>query len=370
LNPNNILIEEPTLPEGTRGRGVPVEAKEPCLQGKHAGMVSFSPYPGDPRPRRAAEALLGEGMTVDMICIREPGQPKREVRDGLSILRIGMERRRGGRLSYAYQYSAFLLVSALLFARRSLQRRYDLIYVHNMPDVLVLSSAVPKMLGAKVILDLHDPMPELMMTIFNLERSSLGVRVLAKLEKWSMAFADRVLTVNRACERIFGERSCPPEKIGVVMNAPDEKIFPFRSSGISGAARRTEGKPFVMMYHGSIVERNGLQLAVDALARIVKTIPSAELRIFGRSTPFLESVMADAQAKGLAEQVRYLGPRRLEELVAEIEGCDVGVIPNQENAFTDINTPTRIFEYLSLGKPVIAPRTRGILDYFEQDSLM
>jgi glycosyltransferase involved in cell wall biosynthesis len=185
-----------------------------------------------------------------------------------------------------------------------------------------------------------------------------------------MAFADRVLTVNRACERIFGERSCPPEKIGVVMNAPDEKIFPFRSSGISGAARRTEGKPFVMMYHGSIVERNGLQLAVDALARIVKTVPSAELRIFGRSTPFLESVMADAQAKGLAEQVRYLGPRRLEELVAEIEGCDVGVIPNQENAFTDINTPTRIFEYLSLGKPVIAPRTRGILDYFEQDSLM
>jgi glycosyltransferase involved in cell wall biosynthesis len=45
------------------------------------------------------------------------------------------------------------------------------------------------------------------------------------------------------------------------------------------------------------------------------------------------------------------------------------VIPNHRNPFTDINTPTRIFEYLALGKPVIAPRTNGIRDYFEQDSL-
>ena len=60
---------------------------------------------------------------------------------------------------------------------------------------------------------------------------------------------------------------------------------------------------------------------------------------------------------------------RLEDLVGEIEKCDVGIVPNQRNAFTHINTPTRIFEYLSLGKPVIAPRTPGIQDYFERDSL-
>jgi glycosyltransferase involved in cell wall biosynthesis len=60
----------------------------------------------------------------------------------------------------------------------------------------------------------------------------------------------------------------------------------------------------------------------------------------------------------------------LEELVAEIETCDVGVIPNQRNPFTDINTPTRIFEYLALGKPVIAPRTPGIQDYFNPEALL
>jgi glycosyltransferase involved in cell wall biosynthesis len=60
----------------------------------------------------------------------------------------------------------------------------------------------------------------------------------------------------------------------------------------------------------------------------------------------------------------------LEELVTEIENCDVGIIPNPRNAFTEINTPTRIFEYLALGKPVIAPRTPGIQDYFNRDALL
>ena len=49
---------------------------------------------------------------------------------------------------------------------------------------------------------------------------------------------------------------------------------------------------------------------------------------------------------------------------------DVGVIPNKRSIFTDINTPTRIFEYLALGKPVVAPRAPGIQDYFSEESLV
>jgi glycosyltransferase involved in cell wall biosynthesis len=80
--------------------------------------------------------------------------------------------------------------------------------------------------------------------------------------------------------------------------------------------------------------------------------------------------MQKARTMGLENSVRYLGPKRLEELVREIEACDLGVIPNQRNPFTDINTPTRIFEYLALGKPVVAPRTPGIQDYFDPQALL
>ena len=333
-------------------------------------MVTFSPYPSDPRPRRAVDALIGEGATVDLICLGSEDAPRREVRNGVRVLRVPLKHERRGKFQYAYRYSAFILYSFMIFALRSLAARYDLVYVHNMPDILVLSSSVPKALGAKVVLDMHDPMPELMMTIFQTSPESKSVRILERVEKWSMARADLVVTVNIACKRIFSARSCPAEKVAVVMNSPDGRIFPFRKPESDTVSNRDGNKPFVIMYHGSLVERNGLDIAIEAVAKVRKAVPTAELRVFGANTPFLERVMEASQNKGLRETVRYLGPRRLEDVVKEIGNCDIGVIPNHRNAFTEINTPTRIFEYLALGKPVIAPSTPGIQDYFSKESLL
>jgi glycosyltransferase involved in cell wall biosynthesis len=340
------------------------------LRSKRVAMVVFSGYPSDPRPRRAAEALASQGMEVDLICLAtDDNELKREVSNGIRIRRIPVPRSRGSVFTYLFEYGAFLLASGLILAVRSLTRRYDLVYVHNMPDILVFSAFVPKLFGAKVILDLHDPMPELMTTIYGLEPQSLGVRVLQRFERRSIAFADAVVTVNRACANLFTSRSCPSKKMNVVMNLPDEQIFSLRSPQIGNSPSSDSTKPFVIMYHGSLVERNGLDLAVEALAEVRKSIPNAQLRIYGWKNAFLERVMRLVEEKELQEAVIYLGPKSLEQLVEVIEECDLGVIPNRVSIFTELNTPTRIFEYLALGKPAIAPRAPGIVDYFDDASL-
>jgi len=338
------------------------------LRGKRVAMLMFSHYPSDPRPRRALDALVREGMKVDLICLRDEGSASHEIVEGIDVLRLPMRNLRGGKLAYVYQYAAFISIVSAVLAWRALTRGYDLVYVHNMPDILVLSALIPKALGAKVILDLHDPMPELMVTIFKLDSDSLSVRLLKRIEKWSIARANSVVTVNRTFKHLFSSRSCGLDKIEVVMNTPDSEIFPLRPPLL--ALAKQVGDKHVIMYHGSLVERNGLDLAVDALARVKQVIPGAELRIYGDKTPFLERVMDTANSRGLRGAVRYLGPKCLEDLVHEIEDCDVGVIPNHRNSFTQINTPTRIFEYLALGKPVIAPRTQGVQDYFTDDSMI
>ena len=277
-----------------------------------------------------------------------------------------------GKFAYAYRYAAFILTSSMIFAWRTLGRRYDLVYVHNMPDILVLSSLIPKALGAKVVLDLHDPMPELMMTIFDTPQSGKSVQLLKRLEKWSIARANLVITVNVACKRIFSARSCRPEKIAVVMNSPDGQNFPIPCATVRGSSAENTGhRPFVIMYHGSLVERNGLDIAIDALCTSTeRPFPLQNCAFSAQKQPFLERMMEAVREQEPARSVRYLGSRRLEDLVTEIENCDVGVIPNQRNAFTEINTPTRIFEYLALGKPVVAPSTPGIQDYFSNESLL
>jgi len=154
----------------------------------------------------------------------------------------------------------------------------------------------------------------------------------------------------------------------VVMNSPDEKIFQLRSP--RPVSSRTMDKPYVIMYHGSIVERNGLDVAIEALKHARQTIPNAELRIYGTSTPFLDRVLTSIRGTDLERAVQYLGPKTLEQLVEAIDECDLGVIPNRKSVFTELNTPTRIFEYLAGGKPVIAPRAAGIEDYFAEDSIL
>jgi glycosyltransferase involved in cell wall biosynthesis len=343
----------------------------PLLAGKRVAAVMYSPYPWDPRPRRAAEALHRQGASVEVICLQETDdQPRREVVHGVDITRIPLKRRRAGKISYIVQYGMFILLTGMILARRTLRRRFDLVHVHNMPDVLVFSSIISKLFGAKVILDLHDPMPELMMTIFGLGEKSFAVRLLKVLEKWSLRFADAVLTVNEACRQLFSSRSCVREKITVVMNSPDEEIFRWRDAAALPLAEPDISKPFILMYHGSLVERHGLDLAVTALRKIRKSIPRAELRVFGHATPFLTQVLESVRTESVSEAIRYLGPKNLEGIAAAIGDCDVGVISNRKSIFTELNTPTRIFEYLSQGKVVIAPRTPGILDYFGPQELV
>jgi glycosyltransferase involved in cell wall biosynthesis len=348
-------------------------SRAPALCGKRAAVLLFSHYPADPRPRRAAEALAAQGVKIDLICLRDDdGEPAHETFGSINVTRFRLKRQRGSKLGYVGQYATFVLASFFYLASRSLTRRYDLVHVHNMPDILVFSAIVPKLLGAKVVLDLHDPMPELMQTIFRLPEKSLSVVLLKRLEKWSIRFADLVLTVNLACKKIYSSRSCHPDKVKVVINSPDHEVFPFRRSRVGDVNGKNGNgsKPFVILYHGSLVHRNGFDLAVDSLGKVRGTIPSVRLWVCGKRTNFFENVMKSAQQRGLDAHIDYLGARNLRGIVEAIEQCDLGIIPNHRNIFTEINTPTRIFEYLALAKPVIAPKAKGIQDYFGDNDLI
>jgi len=330
-----------------------------------AAVVLFSYYSEDARPRREAEALLRAGFEVDILSLRRLADERlHENIGGANVYRLPLSRHRNCRMTYLLQYGCFLLASFTFLTFRSF-RGYRLVHVHNMPDILVLSALVPRLLGAKIILDLHDPVPELFRVIYNVPASSFMLRCLEKIERWSIRFADVVLTPNIAFKEVFVSRGCRPDKVAIVMNSPDETIFTF-------GAHRDQGKlpGFKLMFHGSLLERNGLFLAVDAVAQLRQRIPSLKLHIYGEPTPHIRTVMEKVSQLALHSTVEYHGYKLLREIPLAISAIDLGVIPNLPNSFSEINLPIRIFEYLSMGKPVIVPRMKGILDYFHEDELL
>jgi len=329
--------------------------------------IVYSNYPHDNRVRREAETLVEANMSVDVICLRREGELSEEIMHGVSVHRIAIKKERGGKLSYIVKYFTFLVLAFAKLSILHFRERYDIVHIHNMPDFLVFAALLPKLGGSMVMLDLHDPVPELYMTKYSIGEDSSIIRLMKLLEKWSIRFADRVITTNIAFRDLFISRGCPADKISIVMNCPVEKIFqqPDCSLPDSGDGHADR---FVLMYHGAIFERHGLDTALDALVLLRDRIPRLEFRVFGVGD-FTDQFLELVDKHGLRDVVKYGGLVSWETIFREIRTIDIGIIPNKRSPFTEINMPVRIFEYLCLGKPVIVPRTKGILDYFDEDSI-
>ncbi|MFN0157977.1 MAG: glycosyltransferase family 4 protein [Bacteroidota bacterium] len=330
---------------------------------RRVAMVVFSYYPADPRVRREAEAMVEAGIHVDVVCLQKEEESSHETFNGVGIHRLPVVRRRGTPLRYLWEYVTFVFLASFKLCSLHWRQPYRVVHVHNMPDFLVFTALLPKLNGAKVILDLHDPMPEVFMTKYDFSGQHPIIKVLRVIEKWSIRFADRVLTPNAAFVRLFVSRGCPPSKIHVIMNSPDTRIFLGKGNGSPTKSRNG----LVLMYHGTIVERHGLGTALDALVLLREQMPDVVFHVYGEGD-YVEEFLSLRNKLGLQSMVQYHGHIPLEQIAEAIDSIDIGLIPNKRSIFTEINLPTRIFEYLSKGKQVIVPRTQGILDYFDDSS--
>ena len=81
--------------------------------------------------------------------------------------------------------------SALFF-----ERRYRVVHVNNMPDFLVFTTIIPRLFGIKVILDIHDPMPNTFVPKFKGQEKGFFYRILLWQERVSAAYCSQVITVH------------------------------------------------------------------------------------------------------------------------------------------------------------------------------
>lgn len=328
-------------------------------------MVVYSYFPQDVRPRREAEALINAGYEVDIICLRLPDQTKFENIYGVNTYRINISKSRTSMRKYIFLYASFFIHAFFLLNRLFLKNRYAVIHVHNMPDFLVFLGVIPKLFGSKIILDLHDPTPEMLMTKYAETKDSLLTKLLKWQEKVSIKFAHKIITTNKSFLDRFISRGCPPDKISIVMNSPQESIF---NKFITKSKIKSDENKYVVMYHGIIIKRYGIEELVNAVNLLRNKIPEIQLRVYGTGEDlplFLEMI----QKLNLENIIKYFGQVSIEKIVETIPECDVGIIPNRLTPFTKINFPTRIFEYLHMKKPVVVPKTQGISDYFDEESI-
>jgi glycosyltransferase involved in cell wall biosynthesis len=336
-------------------------------------IIRFSSYPKESHVRRDARSLLAAGYEVDIIASRDEGQLAQEDVEGVRVYRLPVSHRRGSTVGYLLRYVAFAFLCFFAAAYLQIKRRYKIVEVDTMPDFLVFSTFVPKLLGAKIILYLFEAMPELFMAKQGTGDDSFVVKVLTVIERWAVRYADHVITVNEVHRSLVAGR-CPVDgKISVVLNVPDEELLPasvhklFGVGDPSGANDSVCSGGFVLVHHGTIEERYGVQTAVRALAAIrLSGLDDVRLLIIGAGD-YLAKVRGLIGELNLQDQVEFVGWVDYARLIELLAGGDIGLVPFIRDGYTDLMLPNKLFEYVALGIPVVAARTRAVHEYYNED---
>jgi len=330
-------------------------------------MVVHAYYPlGETRVERQALALLDHGIQVDVICLRASGEPAVETVDGVQVYRLSVQRHEGsGLFTQLLEYLVFFVLAFICLTRLHRQRRYSIVQVHNLPDFLVFVALIPKLRGVRVILDLHDLMPEFYAERFQRSLDSLPVRLIRWQERLACRFADHVITVTGLWRQALIERGQPADKVTVVMNVADDRIF--HRDAIADVSD-DDGR-FRLIYHGVMGQRHGLDLALRAIHMVRQTIPGIHLTLHGGGEyrRVLESLTDEL---GLQDRVQFstqFVPTT--ELPKLLRKADLAIVPYRDGVFTGGILPTKLMEYAALGIPTMAARTPAIAAHFDETTV-
>ncbi len=294
---------------------------------------------------REARTLARAGHEVTLVAVH----PQDEVRDGISI--------RG-------------LPAVARWRRPSSWRRLvelgkasdaDIFHFHD-PELLPVAFLLRRATGRPTIYDVHEAYPE-----FFAVKDYLPAVVRYPLAGAFRLFEpplarlhDALVFADEATSEAFRRVRRPQV---VLPNFPHRELVAAGANGLDTVAAR----PPVLLYLGGVERNRGSRLMIEVLARVTERCPGARLLLVGHfMPPALErELRRDAQAHGVGEAVDILGRVPFSEIGRHLERAAVGWVPWQPYQKNRKNVPTKLFEYMAYGLPVVSSDLESIRPFLE-----
>jgi glycosyltransferase involved in cell wall biosynthesis len=327
-------------------------------------MVVHSYYPvGEPRGEREAVAAVEAGYTVDVICLRRPHEPALETTKGITSIRLPVQHVRGvSAVRSIAEYMGFAMHATAAVLKLHRHEKIDIVYVHAPPDFLIAAALIPRLLGARVVLDIHDLSPDMFHARFGGRRFAHPIEQgLRLVERAACAVAHRVVTVHEPYREELVGHGVPLDKIAVVMNAPDiEAVHDARAA----AAAAEDPGGFVVSYHGTITHWYGVDLIIEAVARLGERVPDIRGAILGEGDA-LAAAERLASRLGVEKRIEFQNAfLSHQEALRRVASASCGVIPNRRSQLNRFALSSKLLDYVLLGVPVVVARLETLAAHF------
>ncbi len=329
-------------------------------------MIAYTDYLGDARIKREAGTLMQTSRYEIRVLTLKEGKKRRSYEEGgVQVDELSIRKYAGNNpVGYVFSYLYFMLLSFAACTKLFFRGKLDIVHVHNMPNLLVFCAIIPRIFGKKVILDVHDCIPEMFSIKFR-KLNALFFKLLCWEEVISCAFAERVICVNHVQRDVLTKRGIHPAKLFVSMNVPDHRVFKRLDPSLREA--RPSGR-FNMVYHGTIARRLGVDLAIRAVSELKDQAPGMEFHFWG-SGEYLEECRRLSCDLNVEERIHYNGVVKVEALTEALAGMNLGIVPNRKSSATEVMLPVKMLEYIIMGIPVLVPRLKAIQYYFSEDEV-
>jgi glycosyltransferase involved in cell wall biosynthesis len=170
--------------------------------------------------------------------------------------------------------------------------------------------------------------------------------------------ASKVLPIGEALQEDLLEHGCSKEKVQLQYMGVDARFDAGHSREHAGG-----GHPVRIIYAGSISEARGRDLMLQAMARVNQEACIATLTLLGASEAQYDYCTNIAASLGIEHAVRVIRRVPGSQVPEYLRDADYGLCLWQDEEYWRFNPPTKLFEYLVAGLPVLASNIRTHTHY-------
>ena len=331
------------------------------------GMVLEAPFPPDIRVEKEIRALETQGHAVTLLCAHKENQPTEDCYGKTRIVRFHHEGVRDGvtkKLDVLYHWITSRNRAWEIAIGQFVEKNHvQALHVHDLP-LVPTGLKVAREYRIPLVFDMHEIYPVMIRDKIDV-RTDTRKRINTKahsmlfsprwwdrVEQRSVQQADQIIVVVEESRDRLLRMGISGDKISVVLNAEDIDRFLSLPEQVEVASKYQNN--FLIGYVGGVDNANrGLDNLVRAVPLLLQQIPNLHLLVVGDGglRPAIEKLVLDLNMKNA---VTFAGWVPFEEVAAYIRALDVAVIPHIINEHTNHTIPHKLFQYIALGKLVVA----------------
>jgi glycosyltransferase involved in cell wall biosynthesis len=193
-------------------------------------------------------------------------------------------------------------------------------------------------------------------------------RAAAVVERINLRAADRVVVVSRVLGEYVLSTGVPGEKILVNSNAVDPNRFRPDVDGTGVRQRLGLDSSLVVGFSGTFGKWHGIPALAESIPRVCEARPDVRWLLIGDG-PLRRLVDDAVRVHGLADRVRLPGLVPHADMPAYLAACDVLVSPHgrQADGGEFFGSPTKLFEYMAAGRPIVASAVGQIAEVLQHE---